>query len=68
MLIWSGRGYLVPVFVFCISLFMEIVTESTFQDDGFYQREAWPLALALTLAGFLCIVFGQAMRDRGGRR
>ena len=68
MIIWSGHGYLVAVFVFGASLLMELATESAFNDDNFYQREAWPLALALVIAGVLSFLVGLALNSSGERR
>ncbi len=68
MIIWSGHGYLVAVFVFGASFLMELATESAFKDDNFYQREAWPLALALAIAGVLCFLIGIKLNTGGDRR
>ena len=68
MIIWSGHGYLVAVFVFGASLLMELATESAFNDDNFYQREAWPLALALVIAGVLSFMIGRNLNSAGERR
>ena len=65
MIIWSGHGYLVAVLVFVVSLLMELGTESAFGDEAFYQREAWPLASALLIAGALSFAIGLALnRER----
>lgn len=66
MIVWSGWGFLVAVFVFGASLAMEIVTESVTRDDGLYQAHAWPLALALVLAGIATWVVGSYLNARGG--
>ena len=68
MIIWSGHGYLVAVFVFGASFLMELATESAFNDDNFYQRESWPMALALTIAGVLCFLIGLKLNSAGERR
>ena len=68
MIIWSGHGYLVAVFVFGVSLLMELGVESATGDDGFYQREAWPFALALAIAGVLCLLVGRKLNAIGARR
>jgi hypothetical protein len=67
MIIWRGWGFLVAVFVFGASLAMELITESMTGDDGFYQREAWPLALALVVAGLVTWLVGRTLHARGGR-
>ena len=68
MIVWSGHGYLVAVFVFVASLLMELGTESVFNDDNYYQREAWPLALALVTAGILSFLIGVKLNSAGERR
>jgi hypothetical protein len=68
VIIWSGYGYLVAVFVFAVSLLMEIAVESATGDDGFYQREAWPFALAMATASVLCLVVGLKLNSIGARR
>jgi hypothetical protein len=68
MIIWSGHGYLVAVFVFGVSLLMELGTESAFNDDDFYQREAWPFPLALIIASAMCFIVGRSLKTAGDRR
>ncbi len=51
MLIWKGKGYLIFVIVFVISLLLELTTEAISGQDTFYQDHSWPLALALALSG-----------------
>jgi hypothetical protein len=68
MIIWSGHGYLVAIFVFGASLLMEFGTEAAFNDKNFYQREAWPLALALIIAGALSFFIGLKLNSSGQRR
>ena len=68
MIIWSGHGYLVAVFVFGISLLMELSTESVFNDDDFYQREAWPFPLAMVIAAALCFLVGSWLKGADERR
>lgn len=67
MIIWKGWGFLVAVFVFGASLAMELVTESMTGDDRFYQAQAWPLAVALFVAGVVTWFVGKHFQGRGGR-
>jgi hypothetical protein len=67
MIIWRGWGFLVAVFAFGASLAMEVVTESMTGDDGFYQKEAWPLALAFVIAGVVTWFVGRKLHARGAR-
>jgi hypothetical protein len=64
MIIWRGWGFLVAVFAFGASLAMELITESMTGDDTFYQREAWPLALAFVVAGVVTWFVGQWLHAR----
>jgi hypothetical protein len=67
MIIWRGWGFLVAVFAFGASLAMELITESMTGDDDFYQKEAWPLALALVVAGVVTWFVGKKLNARGAR-
>lgn len=67
MIIWQGWGFLVAVFAFGASLAMELLTESMTGDEEFYQREAWPLALAFIVSGVVTWFAGKALHARGAR-
>jgi hypothetical protein len=67
MIIWRGWGFLVAVFVFGASLAMELATESITGDDDFYQKEAWPFAVALVVAGVVTWFVGSKLHARGAR-
>jgi hypothetical protein len=60
-LIWSGRGFLVPVIVFASCLLMELTTRAVFQDNSYYQEHCWPMPLALAVAGVMCVIVGQLL-------
>ena len=68
MIVWTGHGYFVAVLVFGMSLVMEFVTENIFQDENYYQQQAWPLAVALTIAGAISYFIGVRLNRRGERR
>jgi hypothetical protein len=38
ILVWSGRGYVVPASTFLASLATEVLTEATLEDDRYYQN------------------------------
>ena len=40
VIVWSGKGYLVPVGTFVISLATEFVTETLSGDEKYYQERA----------------------------
>jgi hypothetical protein len=67
MIIWRGWGFLVAIFTFGSSLAMELITESLVKDHDFYQREAWPFALALVVAGVVTWFVGKKLHAREAR-
>ncbi len=67
MIIWRGCGFLDVIFVFGASLVMELITETVTRDTDFYQKEAWPLALALIVAGIVTWAVGKKLHARGVR-
>ena len=67
MIIWTGRGYLVAVIVFLLSLGTEWGVESALGDDTYYQRHAWPLALALFTSGVISWLLGNQFNSEKGR-
>ncbi|MEX2286121.1 MAG: hypothetical protein WD648_03465 [Planctomycetaceae bacterium] len=56
------------VFTFGIAFLVELATEAAYHDDNFYQREAWPMALALLIAGLLSYVVGLLLSHTNERR
>ncbi len=58
-LIFSGRGFLVPVITCASCLGIELTTRAVFQDNTYYQEHCWPMPLALAIAGVACVVVGQ---------
>ncbi len=61
VIFWSGRGYLVPLGTFLISLITEYVTETLAGDEHYYQERAWPLWLALMAAAALSYGLGKKL-------
>jgi hypothetical protein len=61
VIVWSGRGYLVPLGTFVISLVTEWMTESLVADEQYYQESAWPLSLALLAAAVLAYGVGKRL-------
>lgn len=52
-LVWSGKGYIVPVAAFGCSLLTEILVEAHFNDEKYYQQHGWPIFTALAVAGLI---------------
>ncbi len=51
LMIWRGKGWLVPAIVFVVSLIAELLTEDViFKDDTYYQGERWPFACSLVVS------------------
>jgi len=66
ILVWSGRGYVVPASTFLASLATEVLTEATLEDDRYYQEHAWPLSIALAVGGIVSYVVGKAGKQGPG--
>lgn len=67
MIIWTGRGFLVAVIVFLLSLGAEFGVESASGNDNYYQIHAWPLALALFTSGVISWLLGNRFNSEKGR-
>lgn len=65
MIIWSGWGFLVAVFVFGCSLVMELLVSSITGNENYYQQAIWPLALALILSGVISWFMGKRLNKPG---
>jgi len=50
MIIWSGWGWLVAVIVFGCALLTEVLVESAYGDDRYYQEHGWPKSAAFVAA------------------
>lgn len=67
MIIWDGLGFLVAVITFGCLLAMELIVESAFHDDRYYQGHGWPKLLGFVVAAALVGVLGLLLRRRQGR-
>lgn len=56
MLIWSGRGLIVPGAGFALLLATEFLVEAFTADDEYYQRHLWPIAAAAIALSALLFV------------
>lgn len=53
MVIWSGWGWVVPVFAFFVALGTELLSEAITGQDHFYQSHPWLVVGAMVVAGGL---------------
>ena len=51
MIIWSGRGWCVPLIAFACVLAAEVISEGIAGNDTYYQEHGAPMLVALILAG-----------------
>lgn len=56
MIIWSGHGYLVAVFVILAPLLVQLTSENITGDKQFYQQSPYTIPGALLLAATLIFV------------
>jgi hypothetical protein len=67
MLIWRGAGAAVIVIAIAAFVMSEIVTESIFKDESYYQTHGWPKLLACWIAAILSWYLGQYLNQKQGR-
>ena len=63
-IVFTGYGFLVPLFCLACVVVTEITAEGITKDDEYYQMHAWPLAFAMACAGTLCLVTGKRLAER----
>jgi hypothetical protein len=66
MIIWSGLGFLVAVFVFGSSLIFNLGFNQ-WMGEGYYDTHKWPFALSLVLSAVICWFLGSALRKRNAQ-
>jgi len=49
-LVWSGKGFWVPVVTFLSGLGMEFFVRVHFHDDHYYQTHGWPIFCAFSFS------------------
>jgi hypothetical protein len=67
MIIWSGKGFLVAVFVFGCSLIANLITNTLTGGDLYWERHRWPLGASLLASASLSWMVGEASRRKQGR-
>jgi hypothetical protein len=64
-LVWSGKGFWVPVVTFLSSLGMEFFVRAEFHDDHYYQTHGWPILCAfLFSAAVTATIAKTCVRER----
>ena len=58
MIVWSGFGFVVAVFVLAASLFCNALVDVGF-GPGYYSAHHWTIGISMLLAGGLCALFGR---------
>jgi hypothetical protein len=67
MIIWTGYGFLVAVFVFVFSLAANFITNSITGDKTYWDAHKWPFALSLFISAIMCFVVGYFFHNRNAR-
>ena len=68
MIIWNGWGFLVAVIGFGCFFLAELITETAFNDDTYYQTHGWPKLVACIVAAVMVFPIGLWLNHRGARR
>ena len=66
MIIWSGLGFLVPVFVFGAALLCNWAFDAAW-GAGYYSAHKWTIAVAMFIAAALSWVVGSLLSKRTAR-
>jgi hypothetical protein len=67
MIIWSGKGFLVAVFVFGCSLIANLITNTLTGGDLYWEQRRWPLGTSLLASATLSWMVGEASRRKHER-
>lgn len=66
MIIWSGLGFLVVVFVFGSCLLWNFALDAQF-GEGYYSSHPWAIGAALMVGGVISAIFGFFLKSRNDR-
>ena len=67
MIIWSGKGYLVAVFVFGCSLIANLITNHFTGSGLYWELHRWPFGASLLASATLAEIVGNALRRKHER-
>ena len=62
MIVWSGMGILAPIGAFALLVLAEVLTESHFNNEQYYQQHGWPALVAFIVAGLMCFILGKLLK------
>ena len=66
-IIWSGKGFLVAVFVFGFSLIANLVSNSVTGSGAYWDAHKWPFAVSLFVSAVTCWFVGRFLRVQKAR-
>ena len=66
-IIWTGKGFLVAVFVFGCSLAANLITNAATGSGAYWNAHKWPFADSLFVSAALCWFVGQYLRSKPAR-
>lgn len=67
MIFWTGYGYVVLVFVMGMCLILQLISRAVSGTKEHYDASAWPIPVALILAGILCSIVGHFLANKETR-
>ena len=67
IIFWRGRGFLVLVITFGISLINNLITDSITGNATYYKVHKWPVGISLIISGALCWLAGEYLNNKQGR-
>ena len=67
MIIWTGKGFLIAIFVFGCSLAANLITNGTTGGEVYWESHKWPLGIAMLVAAAISWPVGQYLANKDGR-
>ena len=67
MIIWSGLGIFVPLFVIACEVGMYQITTAIFHDGDYWDMHGWAKGGGLIIAGVVCWFLGHALARSGAQ-
>ena len=62
MIVWSGRGFLVPLITFAAVLVAEILTETITGNSSYYQESTWPMIAGFVIAAIAVDIISRKIK------